>query len=433
MTKNCVYCSGPFYSPEETESMAELAAMLEGNGYQTFLPHRDGIEAYFLKAKDAQGFNQETELLTEEAIFALDVYQIIERCGSLVFNMNGRVPDEGSVFKTALAFATGKPLLIYKNDNRSTFHGNDNSMITGLSYTFSTISNLKEIPKELEEVAKKVASEGENPYAGENIPPSVRTVIDLGRKIWGFVEDTLVSHAKEEEYPTLIGKLAAMCKASFPAKQLDVADLDVTKKKVYCSGPLFCPEEMGVMSKIARIVEESGYETYLPHRDGVEAFVMNAVDSPIANAYIFKPFNIIVNKAVFAFDIYQIVDKCDTFVFNMNGRVPDEGGVVETAVAFAAGKPIVIYKNDQRTAFNGKDCPVVIGTTFTFSTVDTIERIPKELENAAKKIASQGESSYRNNIPPLVLKTVGFGYWVQKMLNLIQPLKPKNVLLERKA
>ena len=37
-----------------------------------------------------------------EATFALDVYNVLKPCGALVFNMDGRVPDGGSVVETAL-------------------------------------------------------------------------------------------------------------------------------------------------------------------------------------------------------------------------------------------------------------------------------------------------------------------------------------------
>ena len=118
-------------------------------------------------------------------------------------------------------------------------------------------------------------------------------------------------------------------------------------RTVYCSGALFCPEEVQAMEEIASTLEGAGYSTYLPHLDGVEAFVLNAVNDPLANLLIFRPITRFVSRATFALDIFQILD-CDYFVFNMNGRVPDEGGVVETGVAFAAGKPVVIYRNDAR-------------------------------------------------------------------------------------
>ena len=113
---------------------------------------------------------------------------------------------------------------------------------------------------------------------------------------------------------------------------------------VYCSGPLFSPEEVLTMERIAAVLEADGFETFLPHRDGVEAYVMNQLNNPFSNSYLFKPVKKAVNKAIFALDIYQITERCNYFVFNMNGRVPDEGGVVETAVAFAYGKPLLVER-----------------------------------------------------------------------------------------
>jgi nucleoside 2-deoxyribosyltransferase len=425
MIEGMVYCSGPFYNPEEIESMADFAMLLEKNNYQTFLPQRDGIEAYYLKAKKHYSFDKKTEEAVQRAIFALDVYQIIERCDCLVFNMNGRVPEEGSVFKAALAYAVGKPVVIYKNDNRSTFHGYDNGMIIGLSCSFSTVSKFRDIPKELAKAKKCVAKAGSNPYLN-NVPPTVRAVVDLGRQIWKVLESKPLSQENEEDYPKRIEQLATLCKDLPPAGHSS-AKPDAGKSKAYCSGPLFCPEEMGVMSGIASALENSGYTTYLPHRDGVEAFVMNAVDNPITSASIFRPFSRIANKIVFALDIYQIVDKCHSFVFNMNGRVPDEGGVVETAVAFAAGMPVVIYKSDDRSVFFGRD-----SAALNFSAEDKIENIPEAMRKAEEHIASLGKYSYREHIPPQVFKAVRLGSRVQKVLNILQPFKPKNLLLKQK-
>ena len=33
-------------------------------------------------------------------VFALDMFQLLERCQSLVFNLDGRTPDDGSVVET---------------------------------------------------------------------------------------------------------------------------------------------------------------------------------------------------------------------------------------------------------------------------------------------------------------------------------------------
>ncbi len=182
------------------------------------------------------------------------------------------------------------------------------------------------------------------------------------------------------------------------------------RTRVYCSGPLFCPEEIAGMTAIADVLEEAGYDTFLPHRDGLEPFVMKAVNDPRLTNKAFRSLNRIVGKAIFALDIFQILEGCDWLVLNMNGRVPDEGGVVETAVAFAAGKPLVIYKNDHRTKFNGNDNSMLSGLSYTFSTVNHVTRIPGELEKVARKLEASGPSPYRGeNVPRPMRKVIDLG------------------------
>ena len=182
------------------------------------------------------------------------------------------------------------------------------------------------------------------------------------------------------------------------------------------------------MAAIARTLKKAGYAPFLPHRDGVEAFVLNAIDNPLANLPIFAPINRFISRATFALDIYKVL-QCDYFVFNMNGRVPDEGGVVETGVAFAAGKPIVIYKNDPRTAFGGTDTLMLAGISHMFAQVDNIEAIPARLEEVAERIAAQGDNPYRDeNRPGFVLQVTAFGRKVQQVPRLVRFLKPRNMM-----
>ncbi|MBU4174995.1 MAG: nucleoside 2-deoxyribosyltransferase [Actinobacteria bacterium] len=199
------------------------------------------------------------------------------------------------------------------------------------------------------------------------------------------------------------------------------------KRRAYCSGPLFCPEEVAVMSDIASVLEENGFETFLPQRDGVEAFVMNAVNSRLANSIVLSPVTRLINKAIFAVDIYQVVERCDCLVFNMNGRVPDEGGVVEAAVAFAFGKPVVIYRS-KRPDTGGSDGPMLHGAFSAFPVADEIEKIPGLLVGEMRD-AEPGRIPDGGGIPPRVRKTVAFGGSVCRLLEYIQFLKPKNKLV----
>ena len=113
------------------------------------------------------------------------------------------------------------------------------------------------------------------------------------------------------------------------------------------------------MQAISEALEKSGFETFLPHRDGLEF-------SPLLPALIEQGFDqdralVLWNKAIFALDVYQAVRGCQAMVVNLNGRVPDEGAIVEAALAWRSGKPVVGYKADLRSLYLGQDNPMVSG------------------------------------------------------------------------
>lgn len=122
--------------------------------------------------------------------------------------------------------------------------------------------------------------------------------------------------------------------------------------RVYCSGPLFTAEEVGAMTAIAAALEAAGFATFLPHRDGLEPYVLGLAPSPLAA--LMPGVRRAVDEAIFALDVHELL-QCDAIVCNLNGRVPDEGMVVEASLAFALGKPIVLYKADARAPFFGSD------------------------------------------------------------------------------
>ncbi len=131
--------------------------------------------------------------------------------------------------------------------------------------------------------------------------------------------------------------------------------------RIYCSGPLFCAEEVGGMQAIANTLESAGMRTFLPHRDGLEPWVMRLANLP--GQEMLPGVRRRVDQAIFALDVYELVQACDVLVFNMNGRVPDEGGIVEASIAFAVGKPVILYKNDIRAPFGGQDNAMLLGLT----------------------------------------------------------------------
>jgi nucleoside 2-deoxyribosyltransferase len=130
--------------------------------------------------------------------------------------------------------------------------------------------------------------------------------------------------------------------------------------RVYCAGPLFNPPERNEMLEIATQLERAGYETFLPQRDGLELAELQSIIAELAEP---RTASDVLHRAIFSFDVFKLLSWSDGVVANFNGRVPDEGTVVEAALAWHAGKALVIYKNDSRAAFAGRDNPMLTGLT----------------------------------------------------------------------
>jgi nucleoside 2-deoxyribosyltransferase len=173
---------------------------------------------------------------------------------------------------------------------------------------------------------------------------------------------------------------------------------------VYCSGPMFSVGDKREQHAIAKALEEAGFTTYLPQRDGIEVGrVMQLVNHPFLEGWIADKVMLQVRKWVFALDMYQLLQRCQALVFNLDGRTPDDGSVVETAAAFAAGKPIVIYKTTPITMLAGADNPMVEGLSTTWSYVDGAKAVPPAI-TAAVASASKHPYSYAgpSNVADLI-------------------------------
>ncbi len=135
------------------------------------------------------------------------------------------------------------------------------------------------------------------------------------------------------------------------------------------------------MQQIADSLESAGFGVFLPQRDGLEmARIVSAlVDEGMNN----RQANQLLAKAIFHIDTYQVA-KCDGLVLNLNGRVPDEGAMVEAGIAWALKRPVVIYKNDARSALLGQDNPLVLGLA-SFKTIREIGELPTAFSLAFAK------------------------------------------------
>lgn len=182
-----VYCAGPLFNAAERQEMEDIAEVLSAEGFTPFVPHRDGLEfALVLPFLVAQGYDQAaTGQLLHEAVFALDAYHVIEGCGLLVCNLNGRVPDEGAVAETAMAWTLGKPIVMFKEDCRSKVAGRDNPLVVGMA-SFETVKSMQDLPAALKQKRDDARLDADRPHA---CPPHLEVVLERGGTMWRQLQE----------------------------------------------------------------------------------------------------------------------------------------------------------------------------------------------------------------------------------------------------
>ena len=141
-----------------------------------------------------------------------------------------------------------------------------------------------------------------------------------------------------------------------------------TGKRVYFAGPLFNQAEKDFNAELAAVLEEYGYEVFLPQRDGIEAAQLEG-----------KSEEELVSM-IFSLDSSE-VKKADILFMNLDGRVPDEGACVELGIAFGSGKRCYGFKTDTRSIESGLDLnPMISGCmTKVFKNYDG-EQLIKEIK-----------------------------------------------------
>ncbi len=138
--------------------------------------------------------------------------------------------------------------------------------------------------------------------------------------------------------------------------------------KVYFAGPLFSQSERDYNLKITKILEDNGYQVFLPQRDGFLATEMEGKTEEEKR------------KMIFEKDAGE-VKKADIVFMNLDGRVPDEGACVELGIAYAEGKRCYGFKTDSRVVEKDLDLNPMISECFVklFENTDG-EKLIKELE-----------------------------------------------------
>lgn len=162
--------------------MTAIADVLVEAGHSVYLPHRDGMEFRLVReVLIEQGWEAALAgQFLHEAIFALDVYQLVVACDAVVWNLNGRVPDEGAVSEAAMAWTLGKPMIAYQDDVRSMIAGRMNPLLVGL-VDFTSVQHIHEIPAALHAECLKFPP---RKFDLEHLPKRVRTAVARGTELW---------------------------------------------------------------------------------------------------------------------------------------------------------------------------------------------------------------------------------------------------------
>jgi nucleoside 2-deoxyribosyltransferase len=113
--------------------------------------------------RDVWGFRR-------QAIFSLDVYQVLSGCDGVVVNLNGEMPDDGAVVEMTLAASCGKPLVAFMDDE------DGNPMVTGL-VSFRLVHSLRELPQAMREAF------AQQHLIKTNLPPILSAAVEMGRRI----------------------------------------------------------------------------------------------------------------------------------------------------------------------------------------------------------------------------------------------------------
>jgi nucleoside 2-deoxyribosyltransferase len=199
-----VYCAGPLFNLAERDEMTEIADTLCEAGYNVYLPHRDGMEfRLVLEELTERGWPLATAgQFLHAAIFALDVYQLVVECGSVVWNLNGRTPDEGAVSEAAIAWTLGKPLVAYKDDVRTLITGRDNPLLAGL-VDFELVREISAVPAALEVAIGRTATPE---LTLEALPAPIQRAVNQGSVLWS----TMCSQAAQGDNSTLADVVAGL-------------------------------------------------------------------------------------------------------------------------------------------------------------------------------------------------------------------------------
>ena len=138
------YYAAGLFNEGERQFNLKVKRMLDELGFETWFPQEDAgfIEDYLAQGMTLEEARHHIFEQNLEAVRAADV---------LIFNLDGRVPDEGACIEAGVAFGWDKRLIGLQTDFRAVEPGGNNLMIDGvLQY---------EIAKSVEELREMLTAE----------------------------------------------------------------------------------------------------------------------------------------------------------------------------------------------------------------------------------------------------------------------------------
>jgi len=141
--------------------------------------------------------------------------------------------------------------------------------------------------------------------------------------------------------------------------------MPIPRARVYLAGPMFSLGDKYEQTVLDTALKKK-YDVHLPQRDGIEvASVMGLLNNPnlhgtsMLEPLVTNRMVVWVTRIVEALDVYQSVEGCQCVVLNLDGRVPDEGSLVEATLAWCVGLPVVPFKTTPITELGINDNPMV--------------------------------------------------------------------------
>ena len=193
----------------------------------------------------------------------------------------------------------------------------------------------------------------------------------------------------------------------------------------------------GMMEAIAKQrhwLTNEPWQSYIPARDGFNmavfmqasmnvSFVEAQKQVPSLTAEDWAINGTYLLMAVYGYDMYNLMSRCNCCIFNGDGITKDSGSVAELGIATARGFPLIIFQNSLLTPFaNLLDNPMVLGATneyldvsqYAWTIPDAIKSLDAKLQKVYKR-NTFGELNFCTVNPPAYLpafwSNVGQNVW----------------------